>query len=104
LDSLAVHFEEGEHRDERGSLVTVDERLGLGDAAREDSGLEREVCLFANVPGMIVGDPMALWARHPTRVVRGRAFALPHAASCAANRTQQPETRCASERCSSETL
>jgi len=45
-DAVRVDLPEAEHRDERGALVAVDERLGLGDAVRQDRRLEREVRLL----------------------------------------------------------
>jgi hypothetical protein len=41
LDTGAVDLQKGEHHDERGALVAVDERLGLCDAVREGRCLER---------------------------------------------------------------
>jgi len=42
--SVAVRFEEGQHCHDREALVAVEERFTLGDAAREEGGLEAEVC------------------------------------------------------------
>jgi hypothetical protein len=36
----------GEHRDQPGALVAVDEWLGLGDPAREHGSLAREIRLL----------------------------------------------------------
>ncbi|HWD69680.1 MAG TPA: hypothetical protein VG293_05755 [Solirubrobacteraceae bacterium] len=43
---MAVELEERDQRDQRLPLVAVDEGLGLGDAMREDGGLQREVSLL----------------------------------------------------------
>jgi len=39
VDSVAVCFEEGQHRDEREPFVAVDEGLAFGDAVGKDRGL-----------------------------------------------------------------
>lgn len=46
FDAVAIQLEERQHRDERQALVGVDERLALGDAVRQDGGLQRKIGIF----------------------------------------------------------
>jgi hypothetical protein len=46
FEQVAVQLEERQHRDERQALVGVDERLALGDAVRQDGGLQGDIGLF----------------------------------------------------------
>jgi len=43
---MPVDLENGQHRDERGPLVAVDERLRLRDPVRENGCLQREISLL----------------------------------------------------------
>ena len=55
---VAVDLKEGQHRDQRRSLVAVDERLRLRDAVRKHRRLEREIGL------LVVGVEVASSGQH----------------------------------------